>query len=220
MLTLTVLSIAAIGTHPALAMIDDYIFRYSGVSDQDLLVPGGPFQATVATTVDNTGNIGNGDFNYIVGDCHSCGDRSFRNVFSFDLFTVTPPITSAALLLAYPANGFAGRPTDFIIHNITPFYFTHDLYNNAEGRALYNAIGTAPVMGSLHVDSTTNGIFVLIDLSNPYALAVLNNVRGQSIALGGTIVSSVPLPAGLPMFALALLGMFAGVQVRNQRKLA
>jgi hypothetical protein len=239
MLALTLASFASPGAAPAHALIQNLLFNNTnlGGGSQDLILNGGQYvfssiftgivvdfgyHGQFNNTFNSDGQYGNdagyvrygydvGYISYVApGVQYVQGDR---NYFAFDLAGVTTPITSATMSLSNPTGGFTGNLNNYSVHDITPFL--NDVFRDGGG-ALYDAIGAAPVIGSTHVDATSNGTNVNINL-NPYELAVLN--ANEYVAIGGTL-SAVPLPAGLPMFAFAVLAMFAAVQFRNQRKLA
>jgi hypothetical protein len=230
MLALTFAGFVSAGAAPAHALTEDFVFLDSapGYGSQDLILNGGAYviQANTTGFVDqytingHTGTSGGG-FSYLAGYFNGGYTDTYRDFFGFDLSSVRTPITSATLSLYNP--GFAGNLNTFSLHDITA------LLPLTGGLPLFNGIGTAPVIGSTYVGSTSGGTNVNVNL-NPYELAVMNSLRARphsvgigqaqvTIAIGGTL-SAVPLPAGLPMFTLALLGMFAAVQFRNQRKLA
>ena len=223
MLALALVGFVSVGASAAHAFSDDFIFgsTFSGYSRQ-LVLNGG---ATVLNAT-NSGWVRDdgqdslpGNTNYIVGDCANCGNHNFHDFFTFDLTGVTGPITSATLNIFNPNSGFTGATKDFVVHDVTSFGSA--LTSGPGSVALYNAIASANVLGSTTVTSAANNNTVVVTL-NSFALAVLNALEGQgSFAAGGTIgVSSVPLPAGLPMFAFAVLAMLAVAQLKKNRQFA
>ena len=219
MFALTVAGFVSVGASSAHAT-EDFLFGYTfdGYSRQ-LVLNGGAtvLNATHSGWYQDTGNTSfPNNTNYIVGQT---GNNTYNDFFTFDLSGVTGPITSASLSLFNPGNGFIGNTKDFVAHDVSSLYNT--LISGVSSLSTYNAIAAGTVVGSTTVTSADNNTNVLVNL-NPFALAVLNALEGQgSFAVGGTIgVSSVPLPAGLPMFAFAVLAMLAVAQLKKQRQFA
>jgi hypothetical protein len=216
MFALTLAGFVSAGAAPAHALVDNYLFGFTGgVGTQELILNGGEYvlQATQTGWVNSNGTNNHGAGNYIVGNDAGV---TYEDYFTFNLAHVTGTITSATFSIWNPNNGFTGGPGILSLHGIKG---ESDSAITTAGIGLYDSIAASPIAGSAYVDSTSNGTNILVN-ANAYALKRLNLDEGQFINGGGTFTSAVPLPAGLPMFALALLGMFAAVQFRNQCKAA
>lgn len=225
-LTLACAGSMAMGAQPAQALVDNYIFgnSYLGNGSQELVLTG--TSGTTVIQADNTGwyrSDGHtafpGNTDYIAGDCSSCGNYNFRNFFNFDLSSVTGTITGASLSIFNPSTGYAGAPSTFIVHDANALATA--LLSGTSSTSTYNAMTTGSIFGSAGVSSATNNSNVIVNL-NPFALASINSLEGQSFTVAGRLgtLAVIPLPAGLPMFAFALLAMFAAVQFSRKRKLA
>jgi hypothetical protein len=231
MLALTFAGFVSAGSTPAHALLEQDVLFYQTFGGFVQLSLNGGTNTIFANTrgfVDQATQNGHthtdnsaGSGYYLVGynqESTPLGEatNNVRNYFAFDLSGVTTPITSATVSLWNGYNGFTGNLNTFALHGLDQSWGFPTLFTS--GTALYDAIAASNIIGSTHVDATSNGTNVVVNL-NPYGVAWLNRFEGQGVAIGGTL-SAVPLPAGLPMFAFAVLGMFAAVQFRKQRKLA
>ena len=173
---------------------------------------------------------GEGGGTYITGHYPADNEFAFHDFFVFSLNGVTSPITGATLSIYNPYDGFYGDPADFTVHDANSLLTA--ITSGVSSVATYNGLGAGTVLGSTHVDSSVNslhysdgqysgGSFVDVTL-NPFAIAVLNQLEGQTFAVGGTVggpgnATALPLPSDLPLFLLALGELFAVAQFKKQR---
>lgn len=104
-------------------------------------------------------------------------------------------------------------------------YTTGGGFDPADGTIVSGILGT-PSSTSNTVFQNLNGAFLAIVLAELYGqtyrmIATLVADGGQAISIRDAVVSPVPLPAALPLFAAAIGGMgLAGWRSRRRRQVA
>jgi len=219
------LATTALASAPAFAVVDDYSFAFTSTLNKGVLVINGTttLNATSQGRYDSTGGNNAGD--YIVG---TQGSSSFNDYFVFNLSSVSGTINSAVLELVQPPlgvnhnNGFSGANATYTNYDVSTTIANLISATPTGGAGIYTDLGTGTSYASTDLSTSSNGTTVNITL-DAAARSAIHSAEGSSFAIGGTLttdVATVPLPAALPMFLTALLGMFGIHTFRKQRQTA
>jgi hypothetical protein len=219
------LAATALASAPAFAVVDDYSFGFTNLATKAVLVINGTttLNATNQGNYNSTGtNVAN---DYIVG---TQSNVSYNDYFVFNLASVSGTINSAVLELIQPPsgvnhnNGFSGANATYTNYDVSTTIANLTSATPTGGASIYTDLGTGTSYGSSGVSTASNGTTVNVTL-NAAARSAIQAAETGSFAIGGTLttnVATVPLPAALPMFLAALLGMFGIHSFRKQRQAA
>jgi hypothetical protein len=164
---------------------------------------------------DNSGNHSAANSTYIAG---ALGSGLMNNFFVFNLSNVSGSITSAALSIGNPPFGYVPSGQTDIYSNYdvtTPISTLIMSQSGSAGISIFNDLGTGILYGSVALSLADNGTQINIPLDSA-AIAAIEGAEGESFAIGGTL-STVPLPATLPLFATGL-GAMGLISWRRKRK--
>jgi hypothetical protein len=137
------------------------------------------------------------DREYIAGYLRGF-ELEFRNVFVFDLTSVSSPITAATLKLYNPisgidlANGYLGDATETYDLTSTSSSIADVLGNFADGSptgiGVFNSLGTGTSFATVTASAASNGKTINLNF-NAAGLATLNSAIGGQVAFGGRITT-------------------------------
>ena len=199
---------------PSHAAPSNAFFAYSpfGTQTLDLVTSSGSVSltATSAGWWTSTGNHSSSNPNYIVGVCgssDSCGGDNLdrRDFFIFDLSTVRDTILSASLNIGNSSSGYYSTGSSVPLSFFDVFTSLTDVAASGSGRVdIYNDLGAGSSYGSFNAQASDINTQVLIALNNT-AVSALNDARGSSWAVGGSIATSdIPEPGSLALAGLSL----------------
>jgi hypothetical protein len=192
-----------------------YMFGFTPWGVQQLILNGtttisadftGWWDASGAHSATNT--------NYIAGNC--C-DTNYNNFFVFSLASNLPSITSAALSIGNPFDGYSSANSTELLQFWDVTTPVSTLTSAGAGLTGVHAdLGSGVFFGSRSVSATDNGSQVLIPL-NSAAIAALNsrlNAGGGTFAFGGSL-STIPEPSTTGIAGLGVLAV--GLWIRRRR---
>jgi len=202
------------------AMISGQEFTEYG--NQQLILNGGAttLNATDTGWWSSTGVHYSGNPDYIVGYCPSCSYDYFNDFFVFSLAGVDTPITSATLSIFNADNGYSSPLSSEIyqVGSVSTPIATLEAAGSGD-TAVYNALASGTVWGTVTVNAATDGTQVTITL-DAAAIEAINAAEGGSLAFGGTLMdppmSGVPEPATLLLTGAVLISLTL-VRVRAGR---
>jgi len=218
--------VAASSTFVLAGPVSGSMFGYTdlGTGSQQLILNGGTITLNASDSGwwDNTGANNPAITNYIVGFC-STGCTPYgpyeNDFFVFSLDGVNDvTITSATLSIWNPSNGYDSTlPSEiYEVGSVSTSIAMLEAGGSGD-TAIYNALASGTLWGSVTVNAATDGTQVMITL-NAAAISAINANEGGQLAFGGTLVdptTGVPEPTGLLLSGTMLAGL-AFVRMRGR----
>ena len=135
-----------------------------------------------------------GAYGYITGNCTNCTGTAKRSWFVFDLGCVPDTITSAALSIEMPIDGYQSvhASETFELFDVTTAPLV--LMSGVGGVPAFDDLGSGTSLGSVTVSATDEGLAIQIPF-DASGLAYLNANLGGLVAIGGAVTSLDADPA-------------------------